>query len=631
MGRSRFEVWGVFGSLGTICLASLAQAGVPSLDFRRLELSTDPSAGLYLEPPATPGHLAWNVGVWGSYAYRLIELEDEAGRVVAVPVAHQISVDYLAAVGLTRHLAFGIVLPTVVYQSGDDARQLVSQAQALPASALGDLRLTLKATLVPSGDLGGFSLAALGRASLPTGDETSYASEGSASGELRLLGEFSLIAVVLRATTGVRMRGAEQKFAGLDVQHELPWGMGLVFRPQILGIDRSGRWAWSVEARGAVSLAPGFAERRESLALLGPSARYAIGDFTLNLGAEFSLTDTAGAPAVRGLFGIGYAPRFPDLDQDGILDEQDECVELAEDVDGFEDSDGCPDFDNDQDGVPDEHDQCPAHPEDQDGFQDEDGCPDPDNDRDGVPDPQDPCPLEPGSTLPGAEPGCPLLDGDADGMIDSQDSCPTEAEDRDQFQDQDGCPDPDNDADGIVDTEDACPLTPGSARSNPALNGCPNPDRDGDTFNDPDDQCPDEAEDFDGTLDSDGCADPGPGTPLARWDLRNGKRHLVLAKAIQFLPNAGVDPDSEVTLRAIAALLNRNPEFVLLVSTRPPGASPAAEQLALNRSFEIAEALRRNTHRDDAAETIGWAAVRKLPQAPGATTGFIVLVPRATP
>ena len=49
----------------------------------------------------------------------------------------------------------------------------------------------------------------------------------------------------------------------------------------------------------------------------------------------------------------------PDSDGDGIVDTADRCPEAAEDVDGFEDEDGCPDPDNDQDGFLDEVDKCP--------------------------------------------------------------------------------------------------------------------------------------------------------------------------------------------------------------------------------------------------------------------------------
>jgi len=65
-----------------------------------------------------------------------------------------------------------------------------------------------------------------------------------------------------------------------------------------------------------------------------------------------------------------------DADSDGIINDRDECIEEAEDFDGYEDEDGCPDPDNDQDNIPDAEDICPLDAEDVDGFQDEDGCPD---------------------------------------------------------------------------------------------------------------------------------------------------------------------------------------------------------------------------------------------------------------
>ena len=65
-----------------------------------------------------------------------------------------------------------------------------------------------------------------------------------------------------------------------------------------------------------------------------------------------------------------------DADLDGIDDGSDDCPELAEDHDGFEDEDGCPELDNDLDGIPDAQDKCPNEPENYNGIEDEDGCPD---------------------------------------------------------------------------------------------------------------------------------------------------------------------------------------------------------------------------------------------------------------
>src|SRR5690606_29928937 len=55
---------------------------------------------------------------------------------------------------------------------------------------------------------------------------------------------------------------------------------------------------------------------------------------------------------------------------------QDQCPNEAEDMDGFQDEDGCPDLDNDGDGVLDADDKCPTEMETKNGFQDDDGCPD---------------------------------------------------------------------------------------------------------------------------------------------------------------------------------------------------------------------------------------------------------------
>ena len=130
---------------------------------------------------------------------------------------------------------------------------------------------------------------------------------------------------------------------------------------------------------------------------------------------------------------------------------------------------GCPveaPKDRDGDGVPDGVDRCPDQPEDLDGFQDEDGCPELDNDSDGVMDTADKCPNEAG---PIQNFGCPITDKDGDGISDDKDQCPNEPEDKDGYQDQDGCPDLDNDSDGVPDTQDDCPNDFGP----PDNKGCP--------------------------------------------------------------------------------------------------------------------------------------------------------------
>ena len=136
------------------------------------------------------------------------------------------------------------------------------------------------------------------------------------------------------------------------------------------------------------------------------------------------------------------APGRNDHDGDGIPDSVDACPDEAEDKDGFQDEDGCPDADNDGDGIADGNDECPNEPEDKDGFQDDDGCPERDNDNDGIPDAADKCPNDAEDT-DGFEDddGCPDQDNDGDGFPDAKDKCPNDAETVNGFDDDDGCPD----------------------------------------------------------------------------------------------------------------------------------------------------------------------------------------------
>lgn len=64
---------------------------------------------------------------------------------------------------------------------------------------------------------------------------------------------------------------------------------------------------------------------------------------TLRFGVGTGLTTALTAPTARFVAGVSYAPTpAPDADNDGIADASDACIDKAEDLDGFEDADGCP-------------------------------------------------------------------------------------------------------------------------------------------------------------------------------------------------------------------------------------------------------------------------------------------------
>ncbi len=153
-----------------------------------------------------------------------------------------------------------------------------------------------------------------------------------------------------------------------------------------------------------------------------------------------------GAPKVRLVLGIGActpAQTLFDADGDGIKDEDDLCPDDAEDLDSYEDDDGCPDPDNEGDGIPDVSDECPDEWETENGFEDDDGCPD------------------------------EAPDWDGDGVTDDRDDCPMDPEDEDGFEDDDGCPDGDDDGDGIVEPDDDCPDEPETVNGIDDEDGCP--------------------------------------------------------------------------------------------------------------------------------------------------------------
>jgi len=165
----------------------------------------------------------------------------------------------------------------------------------------------------------------------------------------------------------------------------------------------------------------------------------------VNVGGGMGVLSGIGAPDWRVFSGVSVAPSFDpnrrDTDKDGIVDAMDQCIRDAEDIDGFQDEDGCPEIDNDADGLYDRQDRCPLEPEDEDGYQDSDGCPDPDNDKDGI--------------------------------LDVSDRCPNEAETNNGYQDEDGCPDRDNDGDGVADYRDACPDQREDSTDWRSADGCP--------------------------------------------------------------------------------------------------------------------------------------------------------------
>ncbi|HLM47091.1 MAG TPA: OmpA family protein, partial [Myxococcaceae bacterium] len=301
-------------------------------------------------------------------------------------------------------------------------------ARGVNPRGFGDVRLQPRAfLLLPEEFPVGLALSAEVR--LPTGDAGSFLGERRVLFAPRLAVERALGPVRLIGNVGMRLRRPAQ-YLNLYVGNEVTLGAGAV-----VDLPDIGRLT-DVQAIAEMHLstptaAPFNFQQADSLktpweVLGGVRARFYQGwGVELNVGRGVALDSGFGREDLRVMFALRFDETFIDSDGDGVPDSRDKCPTEAEDADGFQDSDGCPEPDNDGDGVVDGEDQCPNAA----GDKARGGCLD--SDGDGVPDGQDLCPAKAG---PADYDGCPDADGDE--VPDNVDRCPEES----GPPENDGCP-----------------------------------------------------------------------------------------------------------------------------------------------------------------------------------------------
>ncbi len=451
----------------------------------------------------------YEFGLLFDYANDPLVLYQNAERTAKL-ISDQLTLNVTAAVGIADRIELGLDLPVVLVQEGD-ADLLVPDVAG--GTGIGDLRFVARGLLFgPDEGASGAAMALYVDAAFPTGGEEDFRSEGF---RIEPGIAFDLVfgsRVRAGANLGYLIR-PETDAGNLEVDDALTWAVA-----SDIVVGEVGRFHIVPEINGQTVVAN--VDDRDSAEspielLAGGKHFFDAGPF-LEGGFGVGLRNGFGTPDFRTFLGLGWHNEpNGDPDGDGLIGADDNCPDRPEDVDGFEDGDGCPDPDNDFDGIADGDDACRDVAEDLDGYEDGDGCPDPDNDGDGIADRDDACPDE-AEDFDGEldEDGCPDGDLDGDGIADQLDSCPNEPEDRDQWEDSDGCPDPDNDGDGILDGDDACPV---------------------------------EAEDMDGDRDEDGC----PEGPRVTCDA------IEIDEAVYFRSGrADIDQRSYPLLDTVAALIN---------------------------------------------------------------------------
>ena len=311
----------------------------------------------------------------------------------------------LFGLGLFNWAQLDIALPIVAYQSGSVPD--VGGPSPLEVSAIGDLRTGLKGTFLHTPDRG-FGLGLAFDVTFPTGRAAALTSAGGMTYSPQLLIQQRMAHGIEAALNVGYSARPDQTFENVVL------GDSVTYRAAVrLPFGKFRQVAAVGEMDGAFGIRQGAAH---PLVLRGGLRWRLRSGMVLGVYGGGAAVAAFGVPDVHGLICVGYSPpsrvraerafdgsprpsavalarrhdravamhreppRRPpnphDPDGDGILAQNDRCGDVAEDLDGFEDHDGCPEFDDDRDGIPDRQDMCPRQPEIVNGYGDTDGCPD---------------------------------------------------------------------------------------------------------------------------------------------------------------------------------------------------------------------------------------------------------------
>lgn len=378
---SRTRVLRSWGWVAGVSLAMLASTALGQ-DIQHFR----PTAGTWNALSVESGRTAPAGELWGamyaSYGSRpLVVYDSELNEPIDSIVSSLWSFDVLAVIGLTEWIELGVSVPLMVVQGSLGAR-------AEDGFRLGDVWVRPKATLWSSR---AFAVALALPVSLPTGDADAFVGASTTTFQPQVAVDGRFGTVRLSVNGGLHFRST-QTTRTLEVGDAITYGAAFDWQ----FVEERAHLLLEVFGESPVETVPDSEgsplEFLVGLRLIGPEW------LAVTLGGGFGLVPDYGSPDWRLVVGVSMngggslwdatdgaasaaragapPPSELDRDADGVSEERDVCPLDAEDVDGFEDDDGCPDFDDDRDGFVDDHDECPREPEDFDGLRDGDGCPD---------------------------------------------------------------------------------------------------------------------------------------------------------------------------------------------------------------------------------------------------------------
>ncbi len=425
-----------------------AAQDLPELQLQQFRPAAGPADYLNVYGSKVAPHLDPDFGFYLDYANNPLKVAS-TGEKYNAAMEDQLTLSLMANLGLFDIFEVSLLVPVTLRQNSGDLEPVLptgadSNAK-IGAAGLNDLRITVKSQLV---DLmqHQWGLAAVVSGYIPIGtDDRFTGDEGFGIDALLASDVFLFNGVRLGGNLGYRFRADTVQLRDAYISDAILWGLAVQIPLFVDNLDLI------PEIDGAIGIAEKPAGREgirgtEVPAEFKLAARFRLHEaWTFTGGFGYGMNEEAvGTPDFRVFIGVGGywvsgGSWGYDYDHDGIYGKYDKCPDAAEDFDGHEDLDGCPDYDNDGDGIPDELDKCDNTPE---------------------------------GMVVGID-GCPDNDLDGDGIPNDLDKCPEDPEDIDRFEDSDGCPDPDNDQDGIPDTADNCPMEPETLNDFLDDDGCP--------------------------------------------------------------------------------------------------------------------------------------------------------------
>ena len=313
-------------ALGISGLARAQDVETPAFNAQSYRAPIDSRMTLWTDDSGLAPDNSWSARLSLGYAKHLLSVTSGATGETQFLVDDLMQMDVIAGYTLGR-VRMGLDVPVF---------PMVTSELRDSQTGLGDLAFDLRGTLIEAGD-SPIGVALATRITAPTATIDLPLGSGGLGYEASGIVDFRVEQVLLALNLGYRgVPAAELDDFTVDDQAVTRLGIGV---PVGNGFGVSADLAGNVQlnqdlgnvANGAWEGLAGFWLRMNR-------------DWVLRAGSGGGITSGIGTPMLRSVVVLGFEPEADlDTDGDGYLDSRDKCPDRAEDLDGWEDDDGCPD------------------------------------------------------------------------------------------------------------------------------------------------------------------------------------------------------------------------------------------------------------------------------------------------